>query len=44
MSVSRVLCHGIFLSTKIVAWEPTINRFRYDPTYADKQPDWTFGS
>jgi NADH-quinone oxidoreductase subunit F len=29
---------------KIVAWEPTINRFRYDPTYADKQPDWTFGS
>ena len=29
---------------KIVAWEPTINRFRYDPTYADKQPDWTFVS
>ena len=29
---------------KIVAWEPTINRFRYDPAYADKQPDWTFVS
>jgi NADH-quinone oxidoreductase subunit F len=29
---------------KIVGWEPTINRFRYDPTYADKQPDWTFAS
>jgi NADH-quinone oxidoreductase subunit F len=29
---------------KIVGWEPTINRFRYDPTYADKQPDWTFVS
>ena len=29
---------------KIVAWEPTINRFRYDPTYADKRPDWTFVS
>lgn len=29
---------------KIVAWEPTIDRFRYDPTYADKRPDWTFES
>jgi NADH-quinone oxidoreductase subunit F len=29
---------------KIVGWEPTINRFRYDPSYADKQPDWTFVS
>lgn len=29
---------------KIVAWEPTINRFRYDLTYASKQPDWTFVS
>jgi NADH-quinone oxidoreductase subunit F len=29
---------------KIVDWEPAINRFRYDLTYADKQPDWTFAS
>jgi NADH:ubiquinone oxidoreductase subunit F (NADH-binding) len=29
---------------KIVGWEPTMNRFRYDPAYADKQPDWTFVS
>jgi len=29
---------------KIVDWDPTTNRFRYDLTYASKQPDWTFAS
>ncbi|MGH2680714.1 MAG: NADH-ubiquinone oxidoreductase-F iron-sulfur binding region domain-containing protein [Actinomycetota bacterium] len=29
---------------KIVDWDPTTNRFRYDLTYAAKQPDWTFAS
>jgi NADH:ubiquinone oxidoreductase subunit F (NADH-binding) len=28
---------------KIVDWEPAEVGFRYDPTYASKQPDWTFG-
>ena len=27
---------------KIIDWDPTSNRFLYDPTYASKQPDWTF--
>ena len=27
---------------KIVDWDPTTNRFEYDPTYSSKRPDWTF--
>jgi NADH-quinone oxidoreductase subunit F len=27
---------------KIVDWDPATSRFRYDLTYAKKQPDWTF--
>ena len=27
---------------KIIDWDPTTNRFQFDPTYASKQPDWTF--
>jgi hypothetical protein len=27
---------------KIVDWEPGEQGFRYDPVYADKEPDWTF--
>jgi NADH-quinone oxidoreductase subunit F len=27
---------------KIVDWDATAGRFAYDPTYAKKQPDWTF--
>jgi len=27
---------------KIVDWNPTMNRFEYDESYAGKRPDWTF--
>ena len=27
---------------KIVGWDPTMNRFEYDLSYASKRPDWTF--
>jgi hypothetical protein len=26
---------------KIVDWDATAGRFAYDPTYDQKQPDWT---
>jgi NADH-quinone oxidoreductase subunit F len=29
---------------KIVDWDPASRRFSYDPAYAHKQPDWTYGS
>jgi NADH-quinone oxidoreductase subunit F len=29
---------------KIVDWDAAAGRFAYDPTYADKQPDWTYAS